>query len=108
MHQSSEIEPQHCVPDELHMLLRISDVFFRSFFGYMIYLDKRNKTHRNTNNGLLQKSVKLVKGFGITFSVWMCNSIWKPSEVVFTRHFQKQATSLPFFLLYKISVKLYK
>ena len=69
-----EIEPQQCVPDELHMLLRISDVLFRSFFGYTIYLDKRNKTHRNIDSGLLQKSVKLVKGFGITFSVWMCEN----------------------------------
>ena len=57
MHQS-ENKPQQCVPDELHMLLRISEVLFCSF-GYMIYLDK--KTHRNIENELLQKRVKLVE-----------------------------------------------
>ena len=39
---------------------------FCSFFW--LHVDKKNKTHRNR---LLQKSVK---GFGITFSVWMCEN----------------------------------
>ena len=69
-----EIEPQQCVPDELHMLLRISDVLFRSFFGHMIALDKKSKTQRNIESFLLQRSVKLVRGLGISFNVWLCDN----------------------------------
>ena len=66
-----EIEPRNCVPDELHLFLRISDVLLRTFFSELIRMDKKNNVTLSSEGSLLQKSVKKIRSFGINFSVWL-------------------------------------
>ena len=40
----------------------------------MIALDKKSKTQRNIESFLLQRSVKLVRGLGTSFNVWLCDN----------------------------------
>ncbi len=40
------IEPKYCVVDELHLLLRITDVLIENLFAELYRLDHKDKTHR--------------------------------------------------------------
>jgi hypothetical protein len=66
-----EIEPRNCVPDELHLFLRISDVILRTLFTELIRTDKSNKIAMSSERSLVQKSVKIITSFRINFSVWL-------------------------------------
>lgn len=41
------IEPSKCLPDELHLFLRITDILLTTLFAAMAATDHKNKTHKN-------------------------------------------------------------
>jgi len=66
------IETDHIIPDELHLLLRITDVLLKNFIATAVAHDKRTmKTRWKLKNGPMLKSVILnIRRCGIPFDVW--------------------------------------
>jgi len=67
-----KIGPNHVVPDELHLLLRIGDVLIRNLVFQMLHQDQRcNRTvTSHPSRSHLQLLQQKVKECGVTFRVW--------------------------------------
>ena len=65
-----KIEPDHIVPDELHLLLRISDVLTRNLILEIVASAKRIRQGSTPILTNLKKLETAVKECGITFRVW--------------------------------------
>ena len=66
-------EPTHIIPDELHLLLRISDVLIRNLINHMVQTAR--KTQRGTavttyTSTQFKKLEDSARDCGITFRVW--------------------------------------
>ena len=66
-----DIEPKNCVPDELHLFLRITDIIFNSLFEELVKLDYKSKVHKTGESDHVQRAVRNVRRLGISFNVWM-------------------------------------
>lgn len=66
-----DIEPKNCVPDELHLFLRITDIIFNSLFEELVKLDHKSKVHKAGESDHVQRAVRNVRRLGISFNVWM-------------------------------------
>ena len=66
-----DIEPKNCVPDELHLFLRITDIIFNSLFEELVKLDHKSKVHKTGESDHVQRAVRNVRRLGISFNVWM-------------------------------------
>lgn len=66
------IEPDHIIPDELHLLLRISDVLVTNLVNYLVSLDKADAfNHSEQHPGRLKLLEQVVReDCCIAFSVW--------------------------------------
>ncbi len=69
-----DIEPIHCVVDELH-LLRITDVLIENLFAELYRLDHKDKTHRTGTGDRVVKATRKIRSFGITFDVWLAEEV---------------------------------
>ena len=67
-----EIETDHIIPDELHLLLRITDVLTENLITTAIKQDKRTlKTKWELNDGPMVTSIiSMVRSCGIPFNIW--------------------------------------
>ena len=66
-----DIEPKNCVPDELHLFLRITDIIFNSLFQELVKHDHKSKVHKTGESDHVQRAVRNVRRLGISFNVWM-------------------------------------
>ena len=64
------IDPDHVVPDELHLLLRIGDVLVRNLIFEMVMADKRMRGSRQTFVSHLKQLESAAHECGVTFRVW--------------------------------------
>ncbi|XP_065920007.1 uncharacterized protein [Dysidea avara] len=67
------IETDHIIPDELHLLLRITDILLKNFIATAVAHDKRlMKTRWKLKQGPMVRSVILnIRRCGIPFDIWM-------------------------------------
>ena len=66
-----EIPLDHVIIDELHLLLRITDVLLRCVINQAIESDIMQTRSRDILNGPnLQKTVECIRSCGISFRVW--------------------------------------
>lgn len=67
-----EIETDHIIPDELHLLLRIMDVLTDNLITTAITHDKKTlKTKWDLKDGPMIKSIiSTVRSCGIPFNIW--------------------------------------
>ena len=65
-----DLEPSQIVADELHLLLRISDVLFRNLILYMDHLDHRQRERQGTAPSNVRKLEKLIRECGVSFAIW--------------------------------------
>ena len=66
-----EIDPDHVILDELHLLLRVTDVLIRNLVFEMVRLDLQDMHRGNsTNTTHLEAFVTSVRECGISFNVW--------------------------------------
>ena len=63
-----KIEPHHIIPDELHLLLRITDVLLRNAVWEMVRMDQ-SKAIRGGERQNLQRLQEAVRACGVTFKV---------------------------------------
>ena len=63
-----DIEPKNCVPDELHLFLKITDIIFNSLFEELVKLDHKSKVHKTDH---VQRAVRNVRRLEISINVWM-------------------------------------
>ncbi len=63
------IELHHVVVDELHLLLRISDVLIRNLIFQMVIQERRSAADQH-HEKYLDKLEKAVREIGVTFRVW--------------------------------------
>ena len=66
-----DIEPKNCVPDELHLFLRITDIIFNSLFQELVKHDHKSKVHKTGESDHIQRAVRNIRRLGISFNVWM-------------------------------------
>lgn len=64
------VEPENVVIDELHLLLRISDILVRNLILEMVRLDKKDKVMQAGDQQHLRDFVKAIRSCGLTFDVW--------------------------------------
>ena len=66
-----KIDPDHVILDELHLLLRVTDILIRNLVFEMVHLDLQDKQRGNsTNTTYLEAFVASVRECGISFNVW--------------------------------------
>ncbi len=63
-----EIDTDHVVIDELHLLLRIMDVLLRNLIHMMVKLDRSSTAGTSSNH--LSNLIGAIRQCGISFSVW--------------------------------------
>ena len=63
-----KIDPDHVILDELHLLLRITDVLMRNLVFEMVRLDLQDRHSGSTT--YLEALVTTVRECGISFNVW--------------------------------------
>ena len=63
------IEPRDCVVDELHLLLRITDVLFDNLFVELCRLDYVSTVHKNGTDDHVERASRFVCRMGISFKV---------------------------------------
>ena len=63
------IEPDHIIPDELHLLLRVMDVLLRNLIWEMVWRDHAAYERGGDHGTFLQQLVEAVKSCGISFKV---------------------------------------
>ena len=61
-----DIEIDHVVPDELHLLLQVTDILIRNLIFYMKKLDVKARSGNQHVNNLVTK----VRECGISFQIW--------------------------------------
>ena len=64
------VDPQDVVIDELHLLLRITDILIRNLILEMVRLDKKDSLSGIGNQQHLISFVKAVRSCGVSFDVW--------------------------------------
>ena len=64
------VDPQDVVLDELHLLLRITDVLIRNLIIEMVRQDKKESVMRGESKKHLTSFVKAVRSCGVSFDVW--------------------------------------
>lgn len=65
-----EIEVSHVVIDELHLMLRVTDVLIRNLLWEVIYQDDVNSLRdKNKKNEYLNEAVNCIRSCGLTFQV---------------------------------------
>ena len=64
-----EIEPDHIVVDELHLLLRISDRLISALIMRMVQLDHAEHVHHRQSGNHMDQLLAAVRSCGIHFSV---------------------------------------
>ncbi|CAC5375870.1 unnamed protein product [Mytilus coruscus] len=62
-------EPEQCVPDELHLFMRIFDVLLRNVIDDAINKDIMSKVQEE-NGGYLTSLVVNIRKFGVSFDIW--------------------------------------
>ena len=65
-----DVDPQHVVIDELHLLLRITDILIRNLIFEMLRLDKKGNVTGVGSQQHLKSFVKAVRSCGVSFDVW--------------------------------------
>ena len=67
-----DVDPQDVVIDELHLLLRITDILIRNLIFEMVRLDKRGSVSGagRSSQQNLTSFVKAVRSCGVSFDVW--------------------------------------
>ena len=65
----------HCVVDELHLLLRITDVLIENLFAELYRLDHKDKTHRTGTCDRVAKATRKTRSFGITIDNWVVKGL---------------------------------
>lgn len=63
------IEPHRIIPDELHLLLRISDILLRNLIDDTKSLDDKNKV-RGLKSDHLGELVSKIRECGVSFNIW--------------------------------------
>ena len=64
------IEPDHIVPDELHLLLRVGDILIRNLINHTVtftHNQRKGIAYTQTN---LRKIETAASEFGVTFRIW--------------------------------------
>ena len=64
------VQLDHIVLDELHLLLRISDVLLRNLIWYMDSLNHRSKEHRGEQTNHIRQLEDAVHSCGVSFRIW--------------------------------------
>ena len=62
-----QVEPDHVVPDELHLLLRITDVLLRNLIWEMVRCDHSARAQRGSHTNHLQQLIDAITSCGVTF-----------------------------------------
>ena len=60
----------HIVLDELHLLLRIMDVFIRNLILYADSEDHRQKAHHGVESHNVRKLEQAIRSCGVCFQIW--------------------------------------
>ena len=60
----------HFIPDELHLMLRITDILLRNVILDCKYKDDLDKKESKLNGKNLENFVKLVQDCGVSFFIW--------------------------------------
>ena len=63
-------EPQDIVLDELHLLLRGSDVLLRNLINQCRAIDHHEREHRGGNSRKVRQLEVLVRSCGVSFQIW--------------------------------------
>ncbi len=64
------VEPHHVVVDELHLLLRITDVLIRNLISKLVIQEVELKVLGQPAQNYLQMLERAVRETGVTFRVW--------------------------------------
>ena len=66
-----KLEPDRIIPDELHLLLRVTDVLTHSLISAAKTNDKMNNKHLKIEEGPMMKAlIHSINSCGVSFSVW--------------------------------------
>jgi len=81
-----QIEPDYVIPDELHLLLRITDVLLRNLIATAITHDKRTlRTRWKLKTGpMLYQLISNIRRCGIPFKIWKNEDTQKSEDYCFT------------------------
>ena len=66
------IEPDHVVPDELHLLLRVADILIRNLINHVVTSTRKQRKGSDYTRTYLNKIERAASEseFGITFRIW--------------------------------------
>lgn len=64
-----EIELDHVVIDELHLLLRVTDKLISALILRMAHLDHSSRIHQGTQSSHMRQLVSAIKSCGVSFQV---------------------------------------
>jgi len=63
------IEPSQLVIDELHLLLRVSDVLLRNLIFQADTIDHRSRERSRTERGAVRSLEELIRSCGVSFEI---------------------------------------
>ena len=70
-HPLLDIEPENIIPDELHLLLRITDVMTENLITAARLHDKRQQRGCKLLNGaMIKQLIESIKSCGVSFKIW--------------------------------------
>lgn len=70
-HPLLDIEPENIIPDELHLLLRITDVMTENLIIAAILHDKRQQRNCKLLEGaMIKQLLECIKSCGVSFKIW--------------------------------------
>ena len=80
-----QIDLDHVVPDELHMLLRVMDVLLENVIHHVVQLDIQATRKADPLQGpTLVKLVSLIQSCGVPFRIWSKDSIDRSKHLDWT------------------------